>query len=251
MNRWASLSVLAGLAAIVGIAAPGEAQVEQGRFDVGIGAGAVKHPNSSGFISTSPLLNLQTRMLVTENIGLGFLIDYARTETDDDIFPLAQFRFLQADSTTLVALLQPLTLFHYQFIGTIGTSRGESVYAYLMGGIGGYTIYLDPQSNDAAERQSDLAFSFGGAVKLRISGSAGIELGVRDVVYTGFDRDRLDPTPDRTCRESGERQFSGTVCPNERFRFLDPEFSDPNWSGPTSTVHNIVFLASFSFIPGL
>jgi hypothetical protein len=100
-------------------------------------------------------------------------------------------------------------------------------------------------------RESDIAFALGGAVKFAIAGSSSIEVGLRDIVWTGFNRDLLDPTPDRTCRESGVRQFRGQVCPNERFPFLDPELSDSNWSEAKETVHNIVLTVGFSFVPRL
>lgn len=252
MNRGTSLAVLAGLAALMWAAAPGQAQmVERGNFDVVVGGGGMLHPNHSALEAVSLLVNLQAQLRVTENVGVGFSIDYTRTETDDDIFPYAQFDFGTADSTLLVALRQPISVFHYQLIGTFGGSLGQNFYPYLVGGIGGYTVYLDSQQNDAPVRETDLAFSLGGAMKIRVGGSSSIEVGVRDVIWTSYDRDSLNPTPDRTCRESGVRQFSGTVCPNERFPALDPERSDPNWSEAKETVHNIVFTAAFSFVPRL
>lgn len=254
MKRGTLLSLLAGLVTVAVSASPAWAQavvgIERGKFDAVIGGGAILHQNASAIQSVSPVINFKGRFYATENIGLGFSLDYARTETDDDIFPLGQFSFGTADSTIFVALKQPISLFHYQFQGTFGTNLG-SIYPYLSAGIGGYTIYMDPQQNDGPVRQSDLLLSFGGAFKLGLTSATAIEVAVRDVIYTDFNRDDLNPIPDRTCRVSGDKQFSGTTCPNERFPFLDPERSDPDFSGPESTIHNIVITASFSFIPGL
>ncbi len=251
MKRSQGLTLLAGLCAVALAAAPAGAQgVQRGNFDVNIGGGAILHPNSSALQSVSPLINLKGRMFATENIGLGFSLDYARTETDDDIFPLAQFRFSTAGSTMFISLKQPVALFHYQFQATLGAPiGGGTLYPYLSGGVGGYTIYLDPQQSEGPNRQSDLLLSVGGAVKINLSSTSSFELGVRDVIYTDYDRSDLNPTPDRTCRVSGDRRFSGNVCPNERFPFLDPERSDPNWSEAESPIHNIVLTASFSFFP--
>lgn len=243
---------LALLALIVGTVTTGQAQVvERGNFNVVIGGGAVMHPNHSALVPVSPMLNLQGQLLVTENLGVGFALDYTRTSTDNDIFPYAQFRFSTTDSTLLVSLRQPVSVFNYQFIGMLGTSVGEKLYPFLVGGVGGYTVYLDPQQNDKSVRQTDLAFTLGGAVKIGIGSSSSIELNVRDIIWTGFDRDVMDPLTDRKCRESGVNQFSGNVCPNERFPFLDPELSDSNWSEANETVHNLVFSVAFSFIPRL
>lgn len=252
MYRKTSLSLLAGLAVALFAAVPGQAQItERGRFDVGVGGGVWLAPNASALKSSSPEIFLQGRAFISDNFGIGFALDYSRTETDDDIFPLAQFEFNTADSTLLVALKQPVAMFNYQVIATGGLPVGDNLYPYLIGGIGGYTIYLDPQQNDGPTRETGLMFSAGAAVKWLISGAAGIELAVRDLIWTDYDRDNLDPTPNRTCRQSGVNQLSGTVCPNERFPQLNPELSDPNWSKPSSTVHNIVITATFSFIPGL
>ena len=250
LSTW--LTLLAGAVIATGSASTAWAQaIERGKFDLNLGGGAILHPNSSALQSVSPVLNLKGRFFLSENIGFGFSVDYARTETDDDIFPLAQFRFSLPDSTTFVALRQPVTLLHYQVQAVLGTSvGGGTLFPYVSGGIGGYTIYLDPQQADGPTRQSDLLLSFGGAIKLKIAGTSSFELAVRDVIYTSYDRDELDPTPQRICRQTGELQFLGDVCPNERFPGLDPERSDPNWSGPQSTIHNIVLTASFSFIPG-
>lgn len=243
---------LALLALFVGSVTTGQAQVvERGNFNVVIGGGAIMHPNHSALVAVSPVLNLQGQMHLTENFGVGFALDYTRTSTDDDIFPYAQFRFPTADSTLLVSLRQPVSVFNYQLTGTLGTGVGERLYPYLVGGVGGYTVYLDPQQNDKSVRQTDLAFTLGGAMKIGIGSSSSIDLSIRDVIWTNFSRDLMNPTPNRTCRESGVRQFSGSVCPNERFPSLDPELSDSNWSEAQKTVHNIVFTAAFSFIPRL
>ncbi len=245
-------SVFAGVVVFAMSAEPAGAQGgEQGNFDVTIGGGVFLPPNASALKSASPILNMSARYSVSENFGVGFLIDYSRTETDGDVFPLAQFRFTTADSTIFVALRQPVAVFHYGLIGTLGTRLGNgSLYPYVIGGIGGYTIYQDVQATEGPNRSSGLMLNIGAALKLGITESSGIELMVRDVIYRDYDRDELNPTPDRTCRLSGDRQFSGTTCPNERFPFLDPQFSDPNFSEAKSTLHNFVVAASFSFVPG-
>jgi hypothetical protein len=253
MKSRTSLYVVIAVAMGWWFATPAWSQmVERGRFDINVGGGVIQHPNSSALQSISPNLNLKGRVFLSESFGVGFTLDYSRTETDDDIFPLAQFNFGTADSTLFVAIKQPVAVFQYQAIGTLGTSLGDGgIYPYLQGGIGAYTIYLDPQQNEAPIRETNLLVSLGGAVKFHISGSSSLELSVYDYIWTDFDREKLNPTLDRTCRESGEKQFRGTVCPNERFPFLDPALSDPDFSAPESTIHNIVLTASFSFIPRL
>lgn len=237
-------------AALLFLLGPGlaQGQVVERAFDVDVGGGVILHQNASALVPLSPALNLRARYFVTSNVGIGFSLDYSRTETDDDIFPLGQFAFTTADSTLLVAMTQPLAIFHYELIGTLGKEVGR-LYPQLVLGLGGYTIYMDPQQNAGNSRMSDFSFSVGGAVKWALSETAGLELSLRDVVFTGYDRERLNLIPDRTCRVRDETQFSGTVCPNERYPFLDPEHSDPNWVGPSSTVHNFIVTLAFSLFP--
>ncbi len=225
--------------------------VEPGRFDINVGGGFIAHPNSSALVSISPDLNLRGQYFFNENIAFGFAVDYSRTSTDDDIFPLSQFDFGTADSTLFVALRQPVAVFQYQGIVALGTTVGESLYPLVRVGAGAYTIYMDPQQNEGPVRKTDFLLSVGGALKFRVAESSSIELSIQDYIWTSYNRDDLNPTLDRTCRVSGERQFRGTVCPNERFPFLDPERSDPDFSGPESTIHNVVVTASFSFVPRL
>lgn len=246
-------SLFLSLAVAVGSWSAGPAwsqAVEPGNFNIDVGGGIMRHANASALQTYSPILNLKGRMYVSENFGVGFSLDYTRTETDDDIFPLGQFDFGTADSTLFVATKQPVAIFQYQVVGTLGTSLSAGkIYPYVQGGIGAYTIYLDPQQNEAPTRETNLLLSLGGAVKFNIAGTSSLELSVQDYIWTSYDRDKLNPQFDRTCRESGERQFSGTVCPNERFPFLDPSLSDPDYSGPSETQSNIVITASFSFVP--
>jgi hypothetical protein len=252
MYRKALVVSIVTLAALATAVSHGRAQVvEPGNFDVGVGGGVMFHPNHSAIVSSSPFINMHSTIFITENFGLGFALDYSRTETDDDIFPLAQFQFPTADSTIFVAMRQPMALFHYQFTAAAGLPIGNSLYGYLTGGIGGYTIYLDPQQNEAPDSHSDLSLSIGAAMKFRVAGSSAIEIGVRDFIYTGFERDVLNPTFDRACREGSENRYAGRFCPNERYPLLNPEYSSADWSEAQSTVHNIVVTAAFTFVPRL
>lgn len=234
-------------------ATPASSQVvEPGRFNIDVGAGIIRHANASALKSISPNLNLRARYAFSENFGVGISLDYTRTETDSDIFPRGQFDFGTADSTLFVTVKQPVAVFQYQVIGSLGTAlSGGSLYPRFQAGIGAYSLYLDPQQNEGPIRQTELLLSFGGAMTFNISGSSSVEISAHDYIWTSYDRDLLHPIFDRTCRESGERQFRGTVCPNERFPFIDPEFTESDFPDPSDTIHNLVFTASFSFSPDL
>lgn len=243
-----------GLAIVAIVAGPEAVRAQQlsvGEYDVTIGGGLALHENASALVPASPLLTIGGRFLVKSSFGLGFGLDYIRTETDDDVFPLAQFRFPDNDSTVLFAVTQPVAIFHYQLNAYAGKEFGR-VYANVIGGVGGYTVYTDPQASgdptmsSEPVRITDLLFSLGGSVRLAISETAGIEFSARDVVYTGYDRDLLYPLrePIRQCDFGSTPASNPDACQNERFPELNPVPPEKK-----STLHNLIFGLSFSFIP--
>ena len=65
-----------------------------------------------------------------------------------------------------------------------------------MGGVGRYTMFLDPQVMRSSETVGSTAFVVGGSLGYALTESAGIHLGVRDYIFTGYDRDALNPVAD-------------------------------------------------------
>lgn len=229
----------------------GYGQLRIGEYDVSVGGGVVLHENASALVPVSPVLTVKGRFLVRPSIGLGFTLDYQRSETDDDVFPLAQFRFADSDSTVLFVVRQPVAIFHYQANVHVGKEFGR-LYADALGGFGGYTVYTDPQASAEATMRSepvritDFMFSFGGSLRWSITETAGLELSLRDVVYTGYDRDLLYPLrePIRQCSFGSTPGSNPDACQNERFPELNPVPPEEK-----STLHNLVLGLSFSFIP--
>lgn len=226
-------------------------QLRIGQYDVSVGGGVVLHENASALVPVSPVLTVKGRYLVRPSVGLGFTLDYQRSETDDDVFPLAQFRFSDNDSTVFFVVQQPVAIFHYQANVHVGKDFGR-VYADALGGFGGYTVYTDPQSSSEPTMSSepvritDFMFSFGGSLRWSITETAGLEISLRDVVYTGYDRDLLYPlrAEIRKCDFGSTPDSNADACQNERFPSLNPVPPDEK-----STLHNLILGLSFSFIP--
>jgi opacity protein-like surface antigen len=249
-NRWVALG---GVVAAAWLAAPaaGVAQIGRGQYDVNVGGGVVFHENASALVSASPAITFQARYLVTDLFSLGVAADYIRTKTDDDVFPLAQFRFADNDSTILLALTQPVAAFHYQVVAGLERDAGR-LHVHVLGGVGGYRLYTDPQLNSPPTAMqppivlSDFAFSFGGGVRVAVTEDAGIGLSVRDVVYTGYDRDLLYPLrePIRVCNFGSTPAANPDACQNERFPHLNPVPPEKK-----STLHNLSVTLSFAFRP--
>lgn len=226
-------------------------QVRAERYDISVGGGVAFHENASALISASPVLTLKGRILATSNLGVGFTLDYLRTETDDDVFPLAQFRFTDSDSTVLFALKQPVAIFQFQVNGGLGAEWG-AMRGDVFGGVGAYVLYTDPQISGAPTSTggpitlSDFLFSFGGSVQFRVSENSGIELSVRDVVFTGYERELLYPLREaiRVCNFGSTLFARSEACQNERFPELNPVPPEEK-----STVHNVILSLAFSFLP--
>lgn len=247
-------TIVVGLCALAIAARPQAVrgqQLQTGAYDVRVGAGVALHQDASALVPASPLLSIGGRILVKPPIGLGFTLDYVRTETDDDVFPLAQFRFPDNDSTVFFAVTQPVAIFQYQFNAYAGKEYGPA-HAELVAGVGGYTVYTDPQSAGDATMTSEpvritgFSFSLGGSVRFAVSETAGIELSARDVVYTGYDRELLYPLREgiRQCNFGSTPRSNDDACQNERFPELNPVPPEDK-----STLHNLILGVSFSFVP--
>src|SRR5690606_38405002 len=98
---------------------------------------------------------------------------------------------------------------------------------YLAGGVGGYALFLDPQSNNGPASFGDFGLEVGAGAHFRISDRAGVRLNVRDLIFTGFDRDRLNPVAPAFWGD-----FDPSSVPEEK-----------------ATLHNIRVDLGFSYVP--
>ena len=102
---------------------------------------------------------------------------------------------------------------------------------FLEGGLGAYVLYLDPAKSNGAERFTDLSLTLGGGIEIPIAAAAGLRLHLRDVILTGWDRERLNAVD--------------PAFENTRFPDLVPAPPDAS-----ETLHNLWLSVGFSFRPG-
>lgn len=209
------------------LAVPGaaSAQMATGQFSVTPRGGYMTFDNSSG-IDDAPYIGVDANYIVSPYLTIGTGLLVSRPQTNGDYF-LAQLSF--GDTTFYLAAEQPLTLIDAGLNAQL-RYPGDRITPFAVGGIGYYTLDLDPQVEGRPERSSDISGMLGAGVHFRLGEQVGIQLEVRDLIFTGFDRDALNPV---------SAAFGNTRYPED---FAPPPEAK-------ETVHNLMFGIGFSFVP--
>jgi Outer membrane protein beta-barrel domain len=146
------------------------------------------------------VLGLDAEYAVSKYFGLGTAVDVSRGNTTRKDF-LTRFRFgnqAQAggDSIYYQFLGQPVNTIN---LGLIGTLRYPStrVSPFVMGGVGTYVMILDAQVNGKETRTTDISYTGGVGVWIKLSERAGLQLDARSLTYNGYDRQFLNPARGR------------------------------------------------------
>ena len=201
------------------------AQTSAGMFAVGPRLGYVRYADETG-IQEGALLGLDGLYYISNNLGIGFMLDVARPQTDSSFFP-AEMSF--GDTTFSFGVKQPLTIVQFGIQAEITT--GGKFAPFLRGSVGGYRVTLDPQVARGSSNFVELGFSFGGGINFATSPGTAVRIEVRDYVFTDFDRSLLNPV---------DPAFAPTRFPDV-LPAKDPFFG---------TAHNIQIALAFSFTPG-
>lgn len=176
---------------------------------------------------------------LTERISIGLAFDFGRPVTNGAYFPAATMERAGTQELTLVN--QRLTVLQYSIEGAWAPSFAR-LSPFVNAGIGGYTVYLDAPKADFAgvsgfDSFTDLRFSIGVGLDFALGEASGIRLEVRDQIFTGWDRNKLNPV-------QGEptliRNFQTTLFPD-----LLPKPPDES-----ETLNNFMVSLGFNFVPG-
>lgn len=226
-------SVATGLVVLVGAtASAAQAQVD---LEFSVNGGWVVFAEGSA-LNGGATVGGDLTYYVTPEFGFGAYTDYAFTESDGSMFPPADLSF--GDSTTLTIVNQPIEIWQYGVHGRLRLP-GRSFQPYLMVGVGGYTVFLDSQQNNASETSTRFGTRFGVGVNFAVSEVAGFRIAAYDAFFPSWDANRLNPV--RAERPTPAREG----LQNERFPDLNP---DPN--ALDDAVHNFTFTAAVTFRPG-
>lgn len=188
-------------------------------------AGYTSYAEASG-IEPSAFVGVDLNYTLANFFGLGASLEVSRPTTRGEDF-ITQLRY--GDTTFLFAVIQPITV-----LTTALNARAEFGTArftpFATAGVGLYKVYLDPQAAGGHDTFQGMLVNVGGGINFMIRDGIGIQLDVRDHIYTGYDRDDLNPI---------DPQFRVT-------RFIDDVPAPPE---EKDSIHNLVFSIGFSFRP--
>jgi hypothetical protein len=179
------------------------------------------------------IAGISTLYWFSESFSLGLAFDVARPVTNGAYFPAASMEIAGRRQLTLVN--QRLTILQYQVEGEWAPPLGR-IAPVVVGSVGGYTVYPEPAKEDQAAvtgfgRFSDVMFSVGLGLDWAAGSSAGLRLILTDMIYTGWERGKLNPV---------DPAFQTDLFPD----LLPPP------PEAKSTLHNFNLALAFTFVPG-
>jgi outer membrane protein W len=229
-----SLTAVAAAALLVPVGAQAQT-ADDGDWEINLVGGTMLYAESST-LETGASIGLEALYRLNPRISFGPSIDYVRTNTDGTFYiavmdyGISEFRVYEVGQT--------VAAFQYNASLRVDLLPGGTLNPYLVGGGGMYSIYLSGEANDGATRITNPMAQIGGGVEYAITEATGIRLDVRDMVYTSWDREVLNPIrmAHRNCSE-----LSGCRVPSaERSNPVDHQ----------DTIHNIRVSLGFTYIPG-
>lgn len=182
-------------------------------------------------LKTSPFVGLDAAYYFTQMFAIGTTLSVGRSNSRGEDF-VAALNFgtpTAGDTTQYYGVTQPVTMFDAAVNGTVRMPAGR-FSPFLSGGVGVYTMYLNPQVTGSPRRLSNMSLNFGGGLDLQVGRGAGVQIALRDMILTDYDRDFLNPTDARFVE----------------FRFPEDFIAPPEKKG---TLHNLQFSVGFSFRP--
>jgi len=231
MRNW-----LVGLATLAASTpALAQSQAETGDWTLTLRGGPVLYAEASA-IERGTGVAVDALYHITPRLSIGPVADFIHSKTDGRYF-IGVLNF-GPDSTHIYEVGQTINVLQYGVAAMLDLMPETNIAPYLAAGAGGYTIYLQPTSNDMPKRTHGAMLQAGGGVRFALSDATAIQLDVRDLIYLDFDREELNPV--RPAHRN--RQPDGTI------RFPGAEY--PDLPEATSTVHNFRVSIGFRYIPG-
>lgn len=215
------------------LAAPAGAQENGRAFAVTTRGGGITFDRASSLRAT-PVLGFDAVHGLTRNFAIGVSTTIARPSTrSEDFLTAITFGVPTAggDTTFFYEVAQSVNLIEGDLMAVLRLPLGR-ITPFVSAGAGYYSIFVDPQLNNARKRRfGGASFAFGGGATIRLTERAGLQLDVRDLLLTNFDARHLDPTENRN--------------PN----ILFPE-DFPSPPSRKKAINNIMFSLGFRYLPG-
>ncbi|KPK62146.1 MAG: hypothetical protein AMS21_08075 [Gemmatimonas sp. SG8_38_2] len=220
---------------------PAHAQYESGQWQVAPLFSVNTYDSATGF-QTAGQIGGTVMYSLNQIFGLGFGFGYARPEMDGTIFPNAIWK-VHADTVLMEVAGYQTSQWTYYANLQAGIPLG-SLYLFAQAGIGGVTFWYDRQSFSEVTQQtgnvseSSMMIPLGIGFNYAISSLLGVGLSVVDEIWTGFERNNMNPV--------FEERFQNT-CQVENFCIIGANGDPP---ATKETYHNFRFSLVFGFTPG-
>lgn len=207
-----------------------EGQARAGEFLISPRGGYLRFDRATS-IQPNAFLGIDVQYHLSPMFSIGPTMTVARTNTrGEDFLAAMTYGFpTDGDTTFYYRVTQPVTIVDFALNGTARFGIGRAS-PFLTAGVGAYSLYLDPQVSNGASRITRMSLNVGGGFNMQLSENAGVFVDVRDLIFTGYERDRLNPTE-----------------PRFRFNRFSEDFAVPPAS--RKTLHNITVALGFSFAP--
>jgi hypothetical protein len=193
--------------------------------------GAINFARAASIERASTIgLDAQYQVTRAFSIGTNFTFGRANTRGEDFLTTLTYGVIGTGDTTLFFNLTQPVSVVDAQLAGTFQLPTTGRFTPFLTAGGGVYAFYLDPEANNGRDKFVGPSATVGGGVKIRFSRTAGVQLDVRNMMLTSYDRDRLRPSDSR---------------------FGNPMFGEDFAAPPEarSRINNLMFNIGFNFTP--
>lgn len=223
-RRW-----LSGVAVVLVllVAGPAHAQIFPGDWQVAPHATYTRFDGTSA-IENGPGVGISMVRFFTDQLAVGPDFNFSRTRSDGSFFPALEWQ-MGTDSSRITLVGQELSIMSLGLRAELHVPlSGDSIRAYGVAGGGAYSIFLDPQSNRRSERITKPGLLAGAGLDFTFGSDMGLRLELRDLIMTGYDRERL-----RLVDERFESKY-----------FVRPDVPDPK-----STIHNLALVVGFIYVP--
>lgn len=188
-------------------------------------------------LESASFIGLDAMYSVNSWLSLGPAITLGRPQTNGDHFisSVAYGILGSGDTTTFHRATQPVVVLDGALNARVRFLGGSNLQPYATGGVGGYAIFLDPQTMRGDVRMTGMSFNVGAGLAYQFSDRAGIALDLRSQTLTDYDRTVLDPRDNNLTQARVE---------NTLFR---EDFPTPPTS--KSTVTNFALSIGFQYVP--
>lgn len=245
MNKahcWTSLRHFAATAALVGLAA-GTARAQTASQVTVAVRGGIESFDKSASIDKAAFMGIDAMYGINKWLSIGPALTLGRPNTTgSDFITMITYGVVGlGDTTNFYKAAQPITVLDGAINARVQLP-GRKLSPYATVGVGGYTLFLDVQSNGGERHKLGMSFNAGAGLLYQLSERAGITLDIRSVTFTDFDRTALDPRV--TCTPFVP---ATTQCPRVEYSLFQQDFAAPPKA--KKTVTNFLFSFGFSYVP--